>query len=87
MTFNKLSSVFIRKYPIENIISDTFAVSGDINIKISFQNFADRVEKLRQKLAPSVKINTIGFWTQKTDRQILETVAERSGGQFVNVDW
>jgi hypothetical protein len=51
------------------------------------ETFANRVEKLRQRLAPSVKINTIGFWTQKTDRQILETVAETSGGQFVNVDW
>ena len=51
------------------------------------ETFADQVEKLRQRLAPSVKINTIGFWTQKADRQILETVAERSGGQFANVDW
>ncbi len=51
------------------------------------ETFAQQVEKLRKRLAPSVIINTIGFWTQTGDREILENVAKQSGGEFVHVQW
>jgi len=48
--------------------------------------FAARLETLRRQLAPATKINTIGFWPQQPDRQILESVAGNSGGEFINID-
>ncbi len=33
--------------------------------------------------APSIQFNTIGFWPQEQDRSLLETIAEKSGGQFI----
>ena len=49
-------------------------------------DFALIVENLRKKLAPSTKINTIGFWAQPEDCEILQAVARRSGGRFSNID-
>jgi len=43
------------------------------------------VEALRKQLAPGVKINTIGFWTEPHDCDVLRKIARQSGGQFVSV--
>jgi len=48
--------------------------------------FGRLVENLRKKLAPAVKINTIGFWAQHADCEILRAVARRSGGEFINIE-
>jgi hypothetical protein len=48
--------------------------------------FSRLVENLRKKLAPAVKINTIGFWAQHADCEILRAVARRSGGEFINIE-
>ena len=38
----------------------------------------------RKKLAPEVRINTIGFWVGSEDKEILESIAELTGGEFVD---
>jgi Mg-chelatase subunit ChlD len=43
------------------------------------------VETLRKQLAPAAKINTIGFWTQPHDCDVLRKIAQQSGGQFISV--
>ena len=48
--------------------------------------FGLQLENMRKKLAPSAKINTIGFWTGPADGRILRTVADQSGGEFVNIE-
>jgi len=48
--------------------------------------FGPLVESLRKRLAPTTKINTIGFWAQRADCEILQAVAKRNGGEFVNID-
>jgi hypothetical protein len=44
------------------------------------------VGSLRKQLAPAAKINTIGFWTQPHDCDVLKKIATDSGGEFVNVN-
>ena len=48
--------------------------------------FSGLVENLRKKLAPATKINTIGFWAQRADCEILRAVARQSGGEFINIE-
>jgi hypothetical protein len=48
--------------------------------------FASLVENIRKNLAPAAKINTIGFWTQRDDCEVLRAVARRSGGEFTNIN-
>ena len=48
--------------------------------------FAASIEKMRKKLAPSARINTIGFWIGASDQKILRAVAQNSNGQFVNIE-
>lgn len=54
--------------------------------RLDSTGFALLVENLRKNLAPATKINTIGFWAQADDCQILQAVAQRSGGQFTNIN-
>ncbi len=46
--------------------------------------FADELEKARRKYAPGTAINTIGFWTQTADINILKAIAKNSSGTFIN---
>ena len=46
--------------------------------------FADELEKARRKYAPGTAINTIGFWTQTADIDILKAIAKNSSGTFIN---
>lgn len=54
--------------------------------RLDTADFALLVENLRKNLAPAAKINTIGFWAQPDDCEILQAVAQRSGGQFTNIN-
>jgi len=47
--------------------------------------FAVRIENLRKRFAPAVRIDTIGFWPQSSDSRMLEAIAQGSGGEFVLV--
>jgi hypothetical protein len=50
----------------------------------SADQFCDQIRNLRKQLAPNVVINTIGIMTQPQDRRILQTLAEQTGGKFIN---
>lgn len=50
------------------------------------RGFLQKVAKLLAKFAPRTRINTIGFWPQSNDREMLRTIARQSGGDFVLVD-
>lgn len=49
------------------------------------QSFLRRTANLLERFAPTAKINTIGFWPQDDDRNMLEIIARQSGGEFVFV--
>ena len=44
-----------------------------------------QISRMRSRLAPQVKINTIGFWPQGQDRLMLSSIASLSGGEFVSI--
>jgi len=50
------------------------------------ERFPQKVANLQARFAPTTKINTIGFWPQNSDREILKIIARQSGGEFVLVD-
>ncbi|HEG43557.1 MAG TPA: VWA domain-containing protein [Phycisphaerales bacterium] len=56
----------------------------DLEASQNTQNFADELEKARRKYAPGTAINTIGFWTQTADIDILKAIAKNSNGTFIN---
>ena len=49
------------------------------------QRLPQKVTSLLNRFAPVTKVNTIGFWPTNDDREMLETIAGRSGGEFVFV--
>ncbi len=49
-------------------------------------SFISRIASLRQKLAPTVVINTLGFWATPCDQAILNAVAQKTGGQFLHLE-
>lgn len=49
-------------------------------------DFAQLIAEMRKRLAPALRINTIGFWVESRDIKILKAIAAQSGGQFVNVE-
>jgi len=49
-------------------------------------DFPARLGQLRTQLAPKTMINTIAFQPRPKDRQILKTIAEQTGGQFINIE-
>ncbi|HUW20493.1 MAG TPA: VWA domain-containing protein [Sedimentisphaerales bacterium] len=49
------------------------------------QRFSQTIAALQRQFAPATIINTIGFWPQSRDRNMLETIASQTGGEFVFV--
>jgi hypothetical protein len=45
-----------------------------------------QLQKFRKQLAPNTIINTIAFQPAPADRQILESIAEKNGGMFINIE-
>lgn len=62
-------------------LTDGFEIDGAAG-----KDFCKKIDKLRQDMTPKTKINTIGFWTQKNDRPMLETLASDSGGRCVIIN-
>jgi hypothetical protein len=58
----------------------------DLEASQKTSDFADELEKTRRKYAPGTTINTIGFWTQTADVNILKAIAKNSSGTFTNID-
>ena len=44
--------------------------------------FSVMIKELLSLYAPTTKINTIGFWPDSRDRELLELIALQSGGEF-----
>ena len=59
-------------------LTDGFELAAESNDK-SEQKITD----LLKDYAPSMQINTIGFWPQDQDLKVLKTIAKKSGGDFV----
>lgn len=59
-------------------LTDGFELTG-----VNAGEFAGKVAELRERFAPTTKINTIGFWPQISDRWMLEVIAEQSDGECV----
>ena len=49
------------------------------------QLFVEKVQVLRNSLAPSTVLNTIGFWPQERDRQMLQELANITCGVYTEV--
>jgi len=47
--------------------------------------FEQRIEKLLEQSAPEMRINTIAFLPQADDRRMLESIAEKTGGNFLSI--
>lgn len=62
-------------------LTDGFELEGQQD-----QAFAEQIENMRISLAPLCRINTIGFWTEVQDVEILRSIAASSGGEFTNID-
>ena len=50
-------------------------------------DFLETADAMRKQMAPQAVRHTIGFWTAPADRQILQQMAERSGGTFTSVEY
>ncbi len=50
------------------------------------QRFSQKIANLLKRFAPTTRINTIGFWPQSSDRQLLKVIARQSGGEFVFIE-
>ncbi|MHC4221189.1 MAG: vWA domain-containing protein, partial [Planctomycetota bacterium] len=59
-------------------LTDGFELAG-----LEGRQFTSEVAELLKKFAPTSKINTIGFWPQRSDRDILSTIALQSNGRAV----
>lgn len=49
-------------------------------------DFVGMVGNMRKRLAPLVRINTIGIWVERQDEKILRAIATDSGGAFVGLE-
>ncbi len=50
------------------------------------QTFISAVINLQNRTAPETAVNTIGFWAEPSDRELLARIAELTGGQFRNIN-
>lgn len=48
--------------------------------------FVEKIESLRNILAPDVVLHTIGFWPQENDRKMLDVLAGLTGGRYTEVN-
>ncbi len=49
-------------------------------------DFSGMIKNMRKRLAPGVRINTIGIWVQRQDERILRSIAANSGGEYVGLE-
>lgn len=64
--------------PIIFFLTDGFELS-----KTDTDNFLGQIANFKKNLAPSVKINTIGFSDDKLSLSVLEEIAQITGGNFL----
>jgi hypothetical protein len=49
------------------------------------RRFSREISDLRERFSSETRINTVGFWPESGDGEVLEAVARQSGGKFVVV--
>ncbi|MBN2456826.1 MAG: VWA domain-containing protein [Sedimentisphaerales bacterium] len=59
-------------------LTDGFELSGQ-----RADRFSQQIVNLRKRFSPAAKVNTVGFWPQDVDIDILKEIAKQSGGEFV----
>jgi len=50
-------------------------------------DFLEQADAMRKQMAPQAVLHTIGFWTAPVDCQVLQHLADRSGGTFTSVEY
>jgi hypothetical protein len=61
-------------------LTDGFELTTEDEDRLS-----QKIANLQRQFAPTTKINTIGFWPQGRDRELLKLIAKQNGGEFVLV--
>ncbi len=61
-------------------LTDGFELSAE-----DARMFSQKVTDTLKESAAAMKVNTIGFWPQNGDRELLETIAQQTGGEFILV--
>lgn len=84
-------AAFERTVQIRDTVSDSDAVIYFLTdgFELATEDeweFSQKLTELLAKFAPNTRINTIGFWPQSGDREMLSMIAKQSGGEFVLVD-
>jgi len=84
-------SAFDRAVRISDGVTDSSAVVYFLTdgFELATEDELDFSKKLAEvlaKFAPGTRINTIGFWPQSSDCEMLRWIARQSGGEFVLVD-
>ncbi|MBN1392697.1 MAG: VWA domain-containing protein [Sedimentisphaerales bacterium] len=62
-------------------LTDGFELTGR-----SEREFSQKAAGIPAKFASETKVNTIGFWPQSSDREMLREIAEQSGGEFILIE-
>lgn len=62
-------------------LTDGFDMEGEYR-----EQFFVHLKNLRKTLAPNTRFNTIGFWMEDEDRQLLARMASETGGSFTYVE-
>jgi len=70
-----------RSPSVVYFLTDGFELTGEDE-----QRFSQKIANLLKRFAPTTRINTIGFWPQSSDRELLKVIAGQSGGEFVFIE-
>jgi hypothetical protein len=62
-----------------------FLTDGSELSKNDAYQFRQNIIELRHRYLSGCMVNTVGFWPSESDRRLLESIADISGGQFVCV--
>jgi hypothetical protein len=63
-------------------LTDGFDMSREQTVDL-----AGRVEELRRHLAPQAVLHTIALWASPEDREVLERMAQQSGGTCTRIEY
>ena len=70
-----------------NAAAQIFFLTDGFEVEGQFQNqFRAHLKNMRNSLAPDTRINTIGFWMDDEDKELLAWIASQSGGEFTHIE-
>ena len=76
----RLRDSFDNSAQIIYFLTDGFELTSRQSSRFLYKLF-----ETRKNLAPRIKINTIGFWTQPQDCELLNKIARQTGGTFTRI--